>query len=83
MSASEKLKALEGFTLNCQCGREYVIPEMHALPQIVAVVEAAQRMARADFRSGQVYPTKTDQDRLDEALAALDEALSVHSLEVA
>jgi hypothetical protein len=78
MSAAEKLGALVvGFFEDTEpAGHEAPEEVIAALPQIVAVMEAAERMTRADFRSGQVYPTKTDQDMLDAALAALDEALS-------
>jgi hypothetical protein len=67
VSASEKLKALDAeFPNKLTAPTSYVL--IAALPQIVAVVEAAEEEVRV--QEGEVLNVLVD------ALAALDEALS-------
>ena len=96
MSASERLKALEPiFEQNDEDGRwpdDWLLPEdkltialaryRNALPQIVAVVEAAERaepaLAQAERAMVELVWTMRDvtaRDALHAALAALEEAL--------
>ena len=70
MSASEKLKALEADPDFTRC-----MEMQRALPQIVAVVEAAELAATTSARNdvGRLRSLSVD---LSAALAALEEALS-------
>ena len=72
MSASEKLKALERETrakTSLNYGRVRALNDLEAaLPQIVAVVEAAEGLL--------VYDSDKAEQKLESALAALEEALS-------
>jgi hypothetical protein len=70
VSASEKLKALDAET-NGDVGP----PLANALPQIVAVVERAER-AKVWLFNSPLEGALDEYDRIDRALAALDEALS-------
>ena len=82
MSASEKLKALEPSPNDNEWG-DGTHALWDALPQIVAVVEAAEKM-RADYQDDMDTWMYTEYDgnkdprapHFDAALAALDEALS-------
>jgi hypothetical protein len=66
MSASQRLKALK--ELQDRNPHVYILNDslLRAYPQILALVEAAEKEWEGDFASGEV----------GDALAALDEALS-------
>ena len=69
MSASEKLKALdEWMPLHSNQSEPKLWELRRALPQIVAVVEAAEGLL--------VYDSDKAEQKLESALAALEEALS-------
>ena len=68
MNAAEKLERLEARTITLHGQREM----RRVLPQLLALVEAAQAYVRADKE----YQRRIDVVDIRDALAALDEALT-------